>query len=129
MAFNLIAGADPATGMLPSVLATLKEVFGEVSVHPADASADSGNFVILASDRPLRRSQAPDLADIHPLAAAAGQLLLGPPRQVDTAGAMVLTDDFNPLDQRDAHYKEQVRRTLLETTPHGILHAMPGNTG
>jgi hypothetical protein len=35
--------------------------------------------------------------------------------------AILLTDDFNPMDVHDAWLRERVRRNILETTDWGIL--------
>jgi spermidine synthase len=129
LAFNLIGSVDPVEGMLPSVLATLRESFRETRIQDAGAKAGSGNFVILAADRSLNFAVAPDMASIHPLAASAAMLLHRPALPVASAGVRPLSDDFNPLDLRDTHLKEQVRRDLLNSTPPAILHALPGKIG
>ena len=35
--------------------------------------------------------------------------------------AIVLTDDFNPVDVRDSKLRESLRREILETTDWGML--------
>lgn len=131
LAFNLVGSTDPVEGMLPSILATLREQFREVRIQAADTDGDatSGNFIVLAADRSLDFAQVPDRAQIHPLAASVAELLLRPASPVGHTNAQVLTDDFNPLDLRDTRLKEQVRRELIDSTPPAILHALPGNIG
>ncbi len=127
LALNLIGGVEGEQAMLPSIVRTLREVFAGVSLHPAfvpdPAAPLAGNFVLLASDGPLDYARPPALDDVHPLAAAVRQLALLPPVPVDTRGAIVLSDEFNPLDLLDTRYKESVRRRIIETTPHQILLA------
>lgn len=129
LAFNLIGSVDPVAGMLPSVVATLRETFGTVRVQPAGADTQFGNFVVMAADRSLAFAVPPDSSGIHPLASSAAALLLSSPVAVDSRDAQILSDDFNPLDLRDTRYKEQLRRNLLDSTPPAILHALPGKLG
>lgn len=129
LAFNLIGSIDPLTGMLPSILATLRTTFREVRLQEAGAEAGAGNYVILAADRALDFAVPPDLTAIHPLASSVSALLTRPAVAVDIAGAAILSDDFNPLDHRDTQLKEMVRRELLDNTPPAILHALPGRLG
>lgn len=127
LALNLIGGVDGDEAMLPAIVRTLQEVFAGVSLHPAFVPAAdqplAGNFVLLASDGPLAFARPPALDDVHPLAASVRRLATQPPIPVNTAGAVVLTDEFNPLDLLDTAYKESVRRHIIETTPHEILLA------
>ncbi len=127
LALNLIGGVHGDEAMLPAIVRTLESVFAGVSLHPAFVPVPgqplAGNFVLLASDGPLAYAARPALADVHPLAASVRQLALQPPVPVDTRGAIVLTDEFNPLDLLDTRYKESVRRQIIETTPHEILLA------
>lgn len=129
LAFNLIGSADPVEGMLPSVLATLRESFAEVRVQPASVGHQIGNFIVLAANRSLDFSARPDQSRINPLAAGAAELLLRAPLRIDSSRAQLLSDDFNPLDLRDTRHKEQVRRDVLDSTPPAILHAQPGTLG
>ena len=129
MAFNLIGSLDPDEGMLPSILATLREAFSEVRIHTAGSGTHAANFVVLAANRPLEFAVLPDQSHIHPLAESAAELLRRPSISVDSRYAQVLSDDFNPLDLRDTRHKEQVRRDVIENTPPAILHALPGSMG
>lgn len=127
LALNLIGALSGRDAMLPAIVHTLRQVFSDVELRPAftptPGAPVEGNFVLLARDGPLTLQQVPDLDDVHPLAAAVRELALLPPATVDVAAAPLLTDDFNPLDLLDTRYKEHVRRTILETTPHAILLA------
>jgi spermidine synthase len=93
-----------------SLYRTLRSVFREVRVHSAGAG---GNVFFVASDRtPLRPLRAPDFENVHAsvrrqaVAAYAGTLEPNPDR------GMVLTDDFNPMEARDASNREEIRRHL-----------------
>ncbi len=59
---------------------------------------------------------------VHTLARLMVQRFLGEPYRLppDTR-AMVLTDDFNPIDVADNWLKERVRAEILRTTDWGVL--------
>lgn len=127
LALNLVGELGPGDGMLGSVVKTLGQVFDQIRVHPthhAGHEGSAGNFVILAWDGPPR---APDMSrvrgfPIHPLAQAEVQRgLLQTVEVPDDPQAIVLTDDFNPIDFRDLAIKEDVRRQILVTTDWDIL--------
>jgi spermidine synthase len=124
LAMNLMGSFGERGAMTVSVIKTLRAVFGEVAVHPAYADEPKdrvGNYVVLARDGPLAVGALPD-ASIHPLVEAAVRAGLSRTVAVpDHPGAFVLTDDYNPIDVRDLWLKEQVRRTILETTDPDIL--------
>ena len=127
LALNLIGGVSGERAMLPAVVKTLRATFAKVETFAAfshaGASPEAGNFVVLARDAELRFVQLPRLDDVHPLAQSVRDIARQPAVSVDTAHATPLTDDFNPLDLLDTHYKESVRRTILDTTPPEILLA------
>jgi hypothetical protein len=59
---------------------------------------------------------------VHPLAQAEVQRgLLQTVEVPEDPQAIVLTDDFNPIDFRDLAIKEDVRRQILGTTDWDIL--------
>ncbi|HET9701964.1 MAG TPA: fused MFS/spermidine synthase [Burkholderiales bacterium] len=127
LALNLVGELGPGGGMLGSVVKTLRQVFDHIRVHPthhAGHEGGAGNFVILAWDGPPR---VPDLSlvrgfPVHPLAQAEVQRgLLKAIEVPDDPQAIVLTDDFNPIDFRDLAIKEDVRRQILVTTDWDIL--------
>jgi spermidine synthase len=125
LAINLMGSLGAHGAMTASVVKTLRAVFPAVDVHPGfDTSVPdaAGNLVILAHDEPARaRTQLPE-EPIHRLAESAVRLGLRTTIDVpDRPDALLLTDDFNPIDVRDIWLKERVRRTILETTPADIL--------
>lgn len=126
-AMNLIGSFAPDSRLLPAVVATLRTQFAHVAAFPLfDASTpatSSGNLVLLAADRPLDAALALQaLPDVHRLADAGVRQALAQGRRLDRQpGAIVLSDDFNPLDVFDAGLHEGVRRTIVDTTPAAIL--------
>jgi spermidine synthase len=124
LALNLMGSLRQHGAMTASVIRTLRAAFPEVAVHPlfdAAAGDGTGNFVVIARDGPVSVPEARPEA-VHPLAEAGVRHgLAGAVAVPDHADAIVLTDDFNPIDVRDIWLKERVRRTILETTPADIL--------
>jgi spermidine synthase len=124
LALNLMGSLRQHAAMTVSVIRTLNSVFREVAVHPLfdPAAGDgTGNFVVIARDGPASvAGVAPE--GVHPLAEAGVRHgLAGPVAVPDHPDAIVLSDDFNPIDVRDIWLKEKVRRTILDTTPADIL--------
>jgi spermidine synthase len=126
-AANLLGSVGSDAEMTHSVLRTLATVFDTVTTYAGfvpDTPDAIGNLVVLAYDGPARM---PDPGrwqafPVHPLARENVEASLrGPVRLPVTQTAMVLTDDFNPLDLRDLAAKERVRRGILETTHPDIL--------
>jgi len=126
-AMNLIGSLAPDSRLLPAVVRTLRSQFSDVVAFPLfDASnpaSASGNLVILASNASLDGTLAlKHISGVHRFAATgvAAALAQGVRMPVH-ANALLLSDDFNPLDVFDAALHEGVRRTILETTPVEIL--------
>lgn len=127
LAINLVGTLGERSFMTASVIKTVQAVFGQVQTHPVFAMTTpdaSGNLVIIAHDgvaQPLP-ADLPATFPVHPLAEAAVRqgwqntysFPAGTP-------AMLLTDDYNPIDFYDLWLKEKVRRTILETTDWDIL--------
>lgn len=127
LAVNLVGEIGPEGGMTASVVKTLRQVFDQVRLHPTHPrgqAGGAGNFAIIAYDGPAR---VPDLSrlrgfPVHPLAQAGVQRgLLQAIEVPDDPKALVLTDDFNPIDFRDLPIKEAVRQQILATTDWDIL--------
>lgn len=124
---NLIASFDAQSRVLPAVVKTLRTQFSDVAAFPLfDASTPGkggGNMVILAANVPLDAALAMrEVPNVHPFARdGVHKALLQARRLVETPGAVLLTDDFNPLDVFDSGLHESVRRTILDTTPAAIL--------
>ena len=126
-AMNLIGNLAPDARMLPSVVRTLRTQFREVIAFPLFdvTTPDSvwGNFVILASNVSLAGPLAiRELAGVHPLAAVGVTAALRQGMRLpEYNDAVLLTDDYNPLDVFEPALHEDVRRAILNTTPRAIL--------
>jgi len=113
--------------MTASVVKTLQSVFDQVTIYPTfdPAFGDGiGNLEIVAYDgelRPLQFSRIENLT-IHP--GAQNMVRLGMERPFvfpAQTPAMVLSDDFNPVDFYDLWLKEKVRKNIIEFTDFDIL--------
>ncbi len=95
--------------LIGSLRKTLRAVFRSVRLH----ASGNGNVFLVASDRPeLKLTGALDTRHIPPrLRGQARAAWAGAPHLRPEAG-IVLTDDFNPADFRDALNREQLRRQL-----------------
>lgn len=127
VAANVAGSLGQATLMTASIARTFESVFPDVRLHPTfdpEAGERYGNLVVIASDRPLGawdpvRGAPPR---VHAFAREAVALRLGrgwrfPPG----TPALVLSDDFNPFDARDAWLKERIRRDMLANTDWDVL--------
>lgn len=123
LALNLMGSLREHAAMTASVIKTLRTGFEAVAVHAlfdAATGDGTGNFVVIARDGPV--AAAASDAGVHPLAQRGVRHgLAGAVAVPENPEAIVLTDDFNPIDVRDVWLKERVRRTILETTPAEIL--------
>lgn len=95
--------------MAASLDKTLKAVFRSVIIH----ASGNGNVFYVASDQfPLVMHREPEVAAAHrSLRSEMRAALAGIMRPAETSG-MVLTDDFNPVEIRDAPNRERFRRDL-----------------
>jgi len=110
-----------------SLYNTLKTVFGEVRIH----TKDGGNLYYAASDRkPLVFVQPPDTSKVHPAIREevetcffnTAEITPGLHRTdsaLDPLAGIVLTDDYNPAEFRDAANREGIRS--------GLTSALLGN--
>jgi len=127
IAVNLVGSLQHKTLMTASVVKTLKEVFEQVAIYPTFDPAvgeGTGNMEIIAYDgelRPLQFSRIENLS-IHP--GAESMVRLGMERPFvfpPQTPAIVLTDDYNPVDFYDLWLKEKVRKNIIEFTDFDIL--------
>ncbi len=88
---------------------TLRSVFREVRVH----SAGGGNVFFVASDReglgPLRT---PDFDRVHFAVRRQAEGAYAETLEPNPRRGMILRDDFNPVEARDAANREEIRRHL-----------------
>ncbi|MDF1535391.1 MAG: fused MFS/spermidine synthase [bacterium] len=127
LATNLIGSLDRKTYMTASVVKTFQSVFENVDVIPLfspETGAAFGNMIIVAYDG---RPWSPDWNMIrsfpaHPLARK--QLmtpLISPPRIPVHPDAIILTDNYNPVDFYDSWIRESVRRNIQMDTDWDLL--------
>ena len=127
VAINLIGSLRHNTLMTASVVKTLRNVFDQIAIYPAfdPATGDgSGNLEIIAYDgapRPLQLDRLGKL-DIHPLAETLVRRGMENPFSLPPqTPALVLSDDYNPVDFYDLWLKEWVRKNILDSTDFDIL--------
>jgi len=124
---NFIGSVGEQRRMTASVVRTLRSVFEMVDVYPTfDVTGANGvgNLEIMAYNGArslLPLGEVPGLA-IHPRvnAQVRGFMRTSYPFPSD-ADALVLTDDYNPMDFFDAGLRETVRGWILQSTARGLL--------
>jgi len=132
LALNMIGNLGANNRMSASVVRTLETVFPWVRVQPVFVPGEGdgvGNIAIVAGlGAPLAELPPLDMRRVHPLAQALLQRALAPhygPRGYVVArpgqDALILTDDYNPIDVLDLPLKEAVRLRILQSTPAAIL--------
>lgn len=127
LALNLIGSIRQKTFMTASVVKTLEAVFDQVKMFPTFNPQDSengfGNLAIMAyqgSERPLRPAH--DRFVTHPRATRQVFANLGRQfRFPEGTPAIVLTDDYNPMDFYDGWLREMVRKSIVASTDWDIL--------
>ena len=110
MALNLVAFRSPDANLpLRSVIKTVSAVFGQVKVYRSEPDNDFNDFIILASDQPLE-------AESKRLTSVMLTWLKARETAVDSAGGILITDDYNPLEslqvKKSEHYRQQVAEWL-----------------
>jgi spermidine synthase len=127
LAINLIGTLGEHGFVSASVVKTVQTVFGQVRTHPifeTDAPQASGNLIIIAHNGPARPLGTDPLSvfPVHPLAQAGVRRGMKNTYHFPAStAAIVLTDDYNPVDFYDLWMKENLRRLILETTDWDIL--------
>ena len=101
--------------VLASLERTLKGVFRSVRLH----AAGNGNVFIAASDQPeLRARRTPDFAAMPASVRWEAEEAFGSNYTTNPAHGLVLTDNYNPVDYRDAENREEIRRRLAFSYHH-----------
>ena len=127
LAINLIGSLKKDNFMTSSIIRTLQRVFATVTLYPnfdPEAGDGNGNITVLAYNAalpPFDRSLVASFP-VHRFPTAEVNRFLGrtytlPP---DTP-AVVLTDDYNPIDFYDVGLKEWLRRMILDGVDLDIL--------
>lgn len=127
LAVNLIGSLKRETYMTASVIKTLQAAFDRVDVFttfdPANSELGVGNLALMAYQGEPRNVQM-DRArfQAHPKVEHQVFSNLGRRFQFATdTPAIVLTDDYNPIDFFDGWLRETVRRSILQSTDWDIL--------
>ena len=127
LAINLVGSIKHHTLMTASVIKTLQSVFDQVAIYPAfdvTSGEGTGNIEIMAYDGTQRTLQLDRIGNltVHPEAESSVrrsmQQQFALPMHAD---AMILSDNYNPVDFYDLWLKEQVRKIILDTTDFDIL--------
>lgn len=110
LVINTFASLDPRKDFFAgSLQKTLAAVFRSVVIHPGR----NGNTFFVASDRaPLVPVREPDLTKVPAMLGPLVRDTLASRVTDPLPGGMVLTDDYNPVEFRDATQREAVRRAL-----------------
>lgn len=91
---------------------TLRHVFKEVVIH----ASDTGNVFYVASDRtPLDPVRTPRFQETHEARYSQVRATYANRITVAPELGLVLTDDFNPADFRDATNREELRKRLAQS--------------
>jgi spermidine synthase len=127
LAINLIASLRETPRMTASIIRTLQQVFPSVLLQPnydVEQEEGGGNITVLAARGPLPPFDAARTArfPVHSFARNdvqrfGGQAAPLPPSD----GAIILTDDHNPIDFYDIGLKEWLRRSILANTDFDML--------
>ncbi|MGE5238660.1 MAG: fused MFS/spermidine synthase [Chloroflexota bacterium] len=127
LAINLMTSLTKESFMTRSILKTLGTVFRTVEMnplYPAERLEGVGNAVIVAYDFPFVWPEDDIIRDasVHFLAKEEVSTFAGKRfRFPGGVEAVVLTDEYNPVDFYDVWLKEKVRRAVLETTDWDML--------
>ena len=127
LAVNLVGNLRRDTFMAASIVRTLEAVFRAVDVHPVfvpEEGEGSGNITMIARDVSGRALDPKAFAGIpvHPFASASVVRNMARTfRFPDGTPAVILTDDYNPIDFYDAWLREQARRNLLKSTDWDVM--------
>lgn len=126
LAINLVGTVGRDNFITASVLTTLKSVFRHVTVIPVfspEAGEGQGNMAIIAHDADMSLDQGKWRSlPVHPLARQNVERLMGrefafPPQ----TPAIILSDDYNPVDFFDLRVREKVRKDIQKDTDWDIL--------
>ncbi|MBI1921825.1 MAG: fused MFS/spermidine synthase [Geobacter sp.] len=126
VAVNLIGSIKHETFMTASIIRTIKEVFPYVRIYTCFDQAEgdgAGNLAVIASRQPQRdvRPEEARQFPVHPMAASVRQIFGMTFRFPEKTPAIVLTDNYNPIDFYDVWLKERVRKGIVAGVPFEIL--------
>jgi len=127
VAINLVGSLRGDTFMTASVVKTLQAVFDQVDIYPTfdvHRGDGSGNLVLTAYQGPRRPFDARAIVRfaVHDWVIEDVFTNLG--RRFEFGAntpAIILTDNYNPIDFYDTRLREKVRRGILQNTDWDIL--------
>ena len=127
LAINIIGTLLGENFMTASIVKTVEEVFDQVEIYPAfqvNNSNSVGNIIIVAYQGGARDFQPVDnrIFTIHPFFEKTIRDNLGT-RFYFPAGtrAIILTDNYNPVDFYDFWLRELIRKMILDTIDWDLL--------
>ncbi len=110
LVINSFASFEPGRDFLAQSLSrTLRDVFGNVRVH---GRAGHNTMFVAAARDPLTPLREAGLGAVHWRCAEDTRDTLLTLIEPNPAGGIVLTDDYNPSEFRDAPNREQLRRRM-----------------
>jgi MFS family permease len=118
LAINLMGRLGEEGYMTASVVATLESVYEHVDVFPTfpvGGDVDHGNIVILAYDYDFAgydRSVASRFVS-HPFVKGQVETMFQKYEFPQDTSAMILTDNYNPIDFYDTWLKEEIRAKIM----------------
>ncbi len=127
LVINLAGSLTRETFMTASVVRTVKSVFKTVAVHPVFSPEEGegwGNMAVVAYNYPFApfNPEAGRPFPVHSLAAEGVRRFLGTAFSFSNdVDAVILSDDYNPIDVYDAWLKENIRKNILQNTDWDIL--------
>jgi spermidine synthase len=127
LGINMVGSLKREPLMTASVIKTLKQEFDQVEIYPTfdpEQNGGTGNLVIVAYrgasreiDWGVMRRNAVDTFAYNDVWSNIGRRFSFP----ENTPAMVLTDDYNPIDFFDAALRESVRREIIQSTDWDML--------
>ncbi len=127
LGINLAGRLYEHTLMTASVVKTLATRFDQVEIYPTfnlQSTNGIGNLTVVAYMGPARTVdwQALRQYPVSPFASRTVWDNIGKQFHFpDDTPALVLTDDYNPIDFYDASLREKVRKDIIDTTDRDIL--------
>ncbi|WP_455202081.1 fused MFS/spermidine synthase [Kaarinaea lacus] len=127
LAINIIGNLVGENFMTASVLKTLEQEFDQVEIYPAFKVQESngvGNVIFIAYQGKPRDFQAVDdkIFTIHPSFEKTIRSSMGAQYHFPAGTpAIILTDNYNPIDFYDFWLRELIRKTILDTIDPELL--------
>jgi len=127
LAVNLIASLKRENFMTASIIKTLGQVFDTVRIYPVfspNGENSWGNLVVIAHNGPPLPFNPSTVRNfpVHQFAERSVRDIMGQTFSFPAnTKAIVLTDDYNPVDFYDTWLKEELRRNILKSQDADIL--------